>query len=511
MMIEFPVLLDKYRTLFAGTVRLVAFCVYNFSESYIFEEKYYIRFHGIVFAFIVSIFLLIFRPSIIRVFLGWDGLGVTSYFLVIYFDSPKSYGAGLLTALRNRVGDVIFIVRLVIFRIIRSWNFFNWSLSLEHTGLLLLIIIVGACTKRAQLPFSAWLPAAMAAPTPVSALVHSSTLVTAGVYVLFRFRPLFLKTCWREVLFYLGRFTILLAGVRALREIDAKKIVALSTLSQLGIIIITLGRNIHEIAFYHLLSHAFFKALLFMVVGNIIHLSERYQDLRKMSCERKISLESVIMGAISNFRLMGLPFLSGFYSKDLCIEISLAYINNLFGKFIFVLGVVLTVLYSLRFRYLRFRILNLSTRVWLEEKSHKALKGIYFLLGFAVAGRRMYLWLLFDRNIIFLQYEFKLIILFILGLSIVFYKFRMVPPTKFWVIEGLFYIWNLRFIRSNLKSKKSIRGAKINFLWSERNWLRSFSWQYYQNRNLTRNLRISFYYFKSILFLRIGLIIFLFI
>ena len=151
---------------------------------------------------------------------------------------------------------------------------------------MLFLITLGACTKRAQFPFSAWLPAAIAAPTPVSALVHSSTLVTAGVYLLFRFSPLFRETWVRACLCATGSITMVLAGMRALEETDSKKIVALSTLRQLGLIIIRLGVGGAFIAFFHLLSHAFFKALLFIVVGNIIHLSLRYQDLRKSSVIR---------------------------------------------------------------------------------------------------------------------------------------------------------------------------------------------------------------------------------
>ena len=198
----------------------------------------------------------------------------------------------------------------------------------------------------------------MAAPTPVSALVHSSTLVTAGVYVLFRIREILKQRVLREILFYLGRVTILLAGFRALREIDAKKIVALSTLRQLGIIMMSIGSGNYELGFFHLLSHAFFKALLFIVVGNFIHLSNSYQDLRKISCQNLVSPECALIGRIRNIRLIGMPFLSGFYSKDLCIEIRLAYRQNRLRDLIFLGGIALTVLYSLRFRHIVFSLNN---------------------------------------------------------------------------------------------------------------------------------------------------------
>lgn len=254
----------------------------------------------------------------------------------------------------------------------------------------------------------------MAAPTPVSALVHSSTLVTAGVYVIFRLGPVFIFRGLGEILFYLGRATIILAGIRALRESDAKKIVALSTLSQLGIIIITLGYGNFKAGFFHLLSHAFFKALLFMVVGNFIHLRARYQDLRKIRCQRYFRAESCLIGAVRNLSLIGLPFMSGFYSKDMCIEFRLSYNSNFIGKIIFLFGILLTVLYSLRFRYIRINRFNGQASLWLSEKVDNSTLGMYFLFRMAVIGSNIYLWLLFECPTIFLSKELKIRIIFLL-------------------------------------------------------------------------------------------------
>ena len=184
----------------------------------------------------------------------------------------------------------------------------------------LFLLLTAACTKSAQLPFSAWLPAAIAAPTPVSSLVHSSTLVTAGVYLLFRLGPSLLHSGLLGFVFRVGVATILMARVRALYETDIKKIVALSTLRQLGLIFTALGLGGFKIAFFHLLAHAFFKALLFMSVGNLIHLSSDYQDLRKIGvCTTSLPV-SLSFSLAANMRLMGLPFMAGFYSKDLMLE-----------------------------------------------------------------------------------------------------------------------------------------------------------------------------------------------
>merc|ERR1712223_849631 len=183
------------------------------------------------------------------------------------------------------------------------------------------LIIISACTKRAQIPFSARLPAAIAAPTPVSSLVHSSTLVTAGVYLLIRINLIIIEINITKFLFIIGIITIIIAGMTAIIEIDIKKIIALSTLRQLGIMMLILGSGNPILSLFHLISHAFFKAMLFMCAGIIIHNIKDYQDIRKMGL-RFFNLNfSISIIIIANIRLCGLPFLRGFYSKDLIIEI----------------------------------------------------------------------------------------------------------------------------------------------------------------------------------------------
>jgi len=210
------------------------------------------------------------------------------------------------------------------------------------------IIALGAFTKRAQIPFSAWLPAAMAAPTPVSALVHSSTLVTAGVYLLFRFHAILRTSAALIALLRFGVLTITMAGLTAINEIDIKKIVALSTLSQLGLIVSTLGLGLRKMAFFHLLSHAYFKAILFMAVGNMIHCRNSYQDIRQAGNLREVIPLRVTLFNLANLRLCGFPFLSGFYSKDLILERVL--INSRRGAlfFLFFFATLLTAAYSAR-------------------------------------------------------------------------------------------------------------------------------------------------------------------
>jgi len=197
-------------------------------------------------------------------------------------------------------------------------------------------------------PFSAWLPAAIAAPTPVSSLVHSSTLVTAGVYLLLRFNH-FLSAPLNKLLFIMGTMTMIMARVSALFESDIKKIIALSTLRQLGLIMSGVGIEILELSLFHLLTHAFFKAIMFIAVGSIIHSNNGIQDLRITAVRGETLGPSLGFLLVSNFRLMGLPYMGGFYSKDLLIEATLALQLSVLEEVFFYAAVALRVAYSLRF------------------------------------------------------------------------------------------------------------------------------------------------------------------
>merc|ERR1711981_1189104 len=318
---NFIILFDFYRLIFLISVLLISISVFTFSTSYINFDKYYTRFHFLLLSFVASIVLLIISPNLISILLGWDGLGISSYLLVIYYRRRKSYNAGIITVISNRVGDALIIICFRRLIYLNSLNIFISSYTADPTLYpVFSLLIIAGCTKRAQIPFRAWLPAAMAAPTPVSALVHSSTLVTAGVYVLFRFDSLLYYLSLGRVILILGALTIFIASIRAFFEIDIKKIVALSTLRQLGVIITALGAGFRTLGFFHLLAHAFFKALLFISTGNLIHRADGYQDLRVMGGVSEVLSFSkrVIIGC--SMRLCGLPFMSAFYSKEIIIE-----------------------------------------------------------------------------------------------------------------------------------------------------------------------------------------------
>jgi NADH-ubiquinone oxidoreductase chain 5 len=335
-----------------GIVTLIASCVVFYRKDYIHGDPNINRFIILVLIFVASIIALILRPNIIRILLGWDGLGLVSYALVIYYQNVKSFNAGILTALSNRVGDVIILIAIAVIRSIGSFNFLNYlPTDILAAASLATLVLIAACTKSAQIPFSAWLPAAIAAPTPVSALVHSSTLVTAGVYLLIRFSTPLAHAGLTKPLLIVAIITILMAGIGANTEIDIKKIIALSTLSQLGLMIIRIGLGLSKFAYFHILSHALFKALLFMCAGNIIHRSNDTQDLRKLGAIcLGIPLTTVCLNT-ANLALCGTPFMAGFYSKDLILEMIIIQETSHFAVILAFIATALTVTYSLRLSY----------------------------------------------------------------------------------------------------------------------------------------------------------------
>lgn len=411
-------LFDWISLIFISFVLLISSLVIFYRKEYILGDYNINRFIIIVLLFVFSIIILIIRPNLISILLGWDGLGLVSYVLVIYYQNVKSYNAGIITALSNRIGDVALLISIAWIINYGSWNYiFYLEIIKNHSEIIIIgsLVILAAITKRAQIPFSAWLPAAMAAPTPVSALVHSSTLVTAGVYLLIRFNILFVDTWIGKFLLLIGGLTIFIAGLGANFEFDLKKIIALSTLSQLGLIMSILAIGFPKLAFFHLITHALFKALLFICAGAIIHNIKNSQDIRVMGrLINQIPFTSSCLN-VANLALCGIPFLAGFYSKDLILEVvSLSYIN-IFRFFLYFFSTGLTVCYSFRLVYYsltgRF---NRNSLHPLNDNGWVISKRITGLLIIAVLGGRILRWLIFPSpDIICLPNFLKLLTLFV--------------------------------------------------------------------------------------------------
>lgn len=414
--IEMSLIFDWISLIFMSFVCLISSIVLFYSGGYIIGDPNIRRFLYIVLGFVASILFLILSPNLIRILLGWDGLGLVSYALVIYYQNEKSARAGMLTALSNRVGDVAILLRIGVIIDLGGWNFiFSVGSDSLKGSLVLWLIVVAAITKRAQIPFSAWLPAAMAAPTPVSALVHSSTLVTAGIYLLIRFRPRLVGTIIRDILLLVGCITIFIAGLGANFETDLKKIIALSTLSQLGVIVRILGMGWAILAFFHLLTHALFKALLFMCAGSIIHNVRGRQDIRTMgSLVSLIPLRTTLLN-LANLSLCGIPFLAGFYSKDLILEVAFMGPLNIICLFIYAVATGLTVRY--RFRVLYYRVsgpMNMGCASSVTDEDVLITSPMIILRFGAVVRGAVLSWLIFPVNfIICLSPMFKMLVLFV--------------------------------------------------------------------------------------------------
>ena len=436
---EITFLIEPTSLGFRSVVLLISGSVLIFSKYYMESEKFFNRFHLLVLRFVLSMIVLIFGVRILTLILGWDGLGVTSYLLVIYYSSTKRYNAGILTAMINRVGDVLVMLSI---RIILIEGGYNFNVSRIHrssiSGLILFLVIFARITKRAQIPFSAWLPAAMAAPTPVSSLVHSSTLVTAGVYLIIRYESLVSSSRTGQVfLLFVGLSTITMAGLRAIIEIDIKKIVALSTLSQLGLIFTAMGINQWAIAYFHIITHAYTKALLFIRVGNIIHSCNDYQDLRQSTVSPTWVPISSSMLVATNLRLGGFPFLAGFYSKDLWLETTTVSSNPSVVYLGFILGVIITCLYSARIVfYLSVRRVESPTINLQREERGDFKLAVVVIWSFSLLSGSFLGWVVFLNPVIpYIPTELKVLTVKILILSLGFYF--VISNKSLWGISEL--------------------------------------------------------------------------
>nr|YP_009938348.1 NADH dehydrogenase subunit 5 [Lethe oculatissima]QNU07767.1 NADH dehydrogenase subunit 5 [Lethe oculatissima] len=461
MNLVMSILLDPVSLMFMMFVSLISSSVIMYSKSYMSSELNLERFIILVLLFVFSMILLIISPNIISIILGWDGLGLVSYCLVIYYQNIKSYNAGMLTVLSNRIGDVMILMVIAWMMNYGSWNFIfylnfmsnDWSMKIIS-----IMIILAAMTKSAQIPFSSWLPAAMAAPTPVSALVHSSTLVTAGVYLLIRFNNLLMDTVFIKFLLLLSGLTMFMAGVCANYEFDLKKIIALSTLSQLGLMMSILSMGYYELAYFHLLTHAMFKALLFMCAGKVIHLMNDNQDIRMMGgLSLYIPLTSLCLN-ISNLALCGIPFLAGFYSKDLILEVvSMSNLNFLIF-YLYYVSTGLTMFYTIRLlMYLMVNDYNLLVIYNLFEEDYIMLKSMFILLFMSLISGGFLSWMIFSYPyMIYLPINLKMMVIYVslmgLMMGILISGMKIYSLNKFMMTYNLSFFLTLMWFMPSLST-----------------------------------------------------------
>nr|QVT11013.1 NADH dehydrogenase subunit 5 [Muscidifurax similadanacus] len=421
-MMNMFIYLDWMSMMFMFTVLLISSMIMFYCNEYMNHDNYNIRFYYLILLFILSMLLMIISPNLMSMLIGWDGLGLISYCLVIYYQNLTSYNSGMLTILMNRIGDVTILVAISLISTYGSWNY----LFMNNCMILIsIMIMISAFTKSAQFPFSSWLPAAMAAPTPVSSLVHSSTLVTAGVYLLIRFHYLlYLNNLISEIFIIIGLLTMMMAGMSAMKEFDIKKIIAYSTLSQLGLMIMIFGFKNWELTFFHLIIHAMFKSMMFMCSGILIHNMLNNQDIRNISKFKFYFPLTFSMLIISNLSLCGMPFMSGFYSKDQILEIMFMKLNNLMVYLLLIFSTSLTVLYSIRMiYYLMNNTININSFNNIKENMLMS-SSLILLMIFTLMFGMLMNWMVFNNiEYIFLMIHEKLLILLICFMSIMIYMF----------------------------------------------------------------------------------------
>ena len=369
---EVGFLVDSLTAMMMVVVTFVSLMVHIYTIGYMEEDDGYIRFFAYISLFTFSMLMLVMSNNLLQLFFGWEAVGLVSYLLIgFWFNKPSAIFANMKAFLVNRVGDFGFILGIgLIAAYTGTLNYGEifaksnelGALNFPGTGWMLVTVIciclfIGAMGKSAQFPLHVWLPDSMEGPTPISALIHAATMVTAGIFMVSRMSPLFeLSDTALNFILVIGSITALFMGFLGIIQNDIKRVVAYSTLSQLGYMTVALGASAYSVAVFHLMTHAFFKALLFLGAGSVIMGMHHNQDIRWMGGVRKYMPITWITSLLGSLALIGTPLFSGFYSKDSIIEA--VHFSHLpaagFAHFAVLAGVFVTAFYSFRMYFLVF-------------------------------------------------------------------------------------------------------------------------------------------------------------
>ena len=369
---EIGFLIDGLSAMMMCVVTFVSLMVHIYTIGYMEEEEGYNRFFGYISLFTFAMLMLVMSNNMLQLFFGWEAVGLVSYLLIgFYFNKPSAIFANMKAFLVNRVGDFGFILGIgLIAAYAGTLNYAEAfskaddlaKLTMPGTGWMIITVIciclfIGAMGKSAQFPLHVWLPDSMEGPTPISALIHAATMVTAGIFMVARMSPLFeLSDTALSFMLVIGAITALFMGFLGVIQNDIKRVVAYSTLSQLGYMTVALGASAYSVAVFHLMTHAFFKALLFLAAGSVILGMHHNQDIRWMGGVRKYMPITWITSLLGSLALIGTPLFAGFYSKDSIIEaVHESHLAGAsFAYYAVLAGVFVTAFYSFRMYFLVF-------------------------------------------------------------------------------------------------------------------------------------------------------------
>jgi NADH-ubiquinone oxidoreductase chain 5 len=470
--ISLNLIYDKYSILMVFLITTITFIVITYSSWYMYEDPHKNRFVSILLMFAVTMLILVTSSNFFLMFVGWEGVGIMSYLLInFWYFSLNSNKSAIKAILYNKIGDIGFLIGISLLILSFSNSSINYlvylPLNYDYDNntiikIILLVFIIASLAKSAQIFLHPWLGDAMAGPTPVSALLHAATMVTAGVFLLFRLESIiYISEEIRTIIILVGLFTIVFGGLSSINQNDIKKIIAYSTCSQLGYMFLTNGLLIPSVGLFHLLTHGFFKAMLFLTAGILIHNFKSEQDIRKFGSFIFYYPMSFFLFLLGSLSILSFPFLSGFYSKEAIIESSLSPQYPIYIYLLMVLGAIFTSIYSFKLLYYTFfsspNSLNYSL-FYNNYKSHTEFPlsflyiSIFIILifgsiFFGFFSKDLFLSVLFLSDSEFFPFFLKLFPLFfsLFGIAISFFVFNPWKYSKFLTLTNKRFFFDSLF------------------------------------------------------------------